>query len=280
MNPAAERCHYCGCVLRWKPLRNQVSLASPEERKRLADQYLADRDLAAYKERLAAFGYEEHWGIDWKCLGCGGCGGSYTPRYTFDEAALLADNQNQWVETPEAAAEAEVWRDAVRRRANDEADRFAELLGERFLDWLPYFERFPEAPGTIREPAAELRIRSENPAVADPFGVQISCGEALLHWFGGWHEHYHRVPETTELHAHLDVAVTALEKFRAEQVWARATYRDGKVGAGGSVTPEMDLYEALTRCVPKEGPGPDRIVIRSFRGTYDRVFEAPFPFGR
>ncbi|MCC2668233.1 MAG: hypothetical protein K0Q72_704 [Armatimonadetes bacterium] len=277
----AERCDYCGCILSFKPVPGKSSLASLEDRQQITARYLVDRDQAAYQERLAVFGYREYWGLHWTCPGCESLGTTYHRELTLEEADACAAEQNLQAGSPAAVAEAAAWQTAIRRRAQFEAERFALLVAERLPDGLPHLERFPEAEGTVLAPSAVLRIPSANPAVTAPLTAEVSCGEIIVSWFDGWHEHVHRprgaLPANSEA---AEKAMELLERVRDERLLAVVCYRDGALFSGSSIPADADLEAILARGLPVQPRGPDRIVARSFRGTLDRVYDAPFPFRR
>lgn len=270
-------CGYCGCVLRFRAVRDKKSLATSEQRREVTREFLATRDGEAYRARMAAIGYVEVWTLSRECPGCGRrtAGG---PSYAQAAAEALAAVQNQAAETPEALHVAVHWREEVRRRSEQDARAFRTLLLAGHPDWEPYMVPIPgPIPGEERkEPrwdcALLVRVPSPNPSVEHPLQAQVLGGEVFLTWIAPWHVHIgfaERWPDPE----HLREAAELLEGIVTERTAIVLYCRGESVIAGGQMAAGGALPHWSTVDIEQPDGGEERIVVRSWRGTYDRVVE-------
>lgn len=271
-----ERCSYCGCLLTYRAGATSESLATPEQRRALADEARATSNWPLIRERLAACGKREFWSHCYSCPGCGRRGGWFRPAYTQEEAEALASAQNRKAETDAAAEEVANRRDEVRRRASRDARYFATLLLARFPEWEPRLEfKDPsskaggEGSYLERDCALLIRFPGENSEVRQPLEVRVLCGEVLLGWGSFWHTHVFRPEEAGgEDFAHLHEAIDLLVNIVTEQVLFGLRCREGQPVSGGCFPLGADLPAWLRR---SQSVGDDPPVLRSWRGTQDRV---------
>ena len=276
----AERCRYCGCIVHYWASPRQESLATPEQKRAFTREAVAAGNLRLYTERIAPYGTRTTWGIGFKCPGCGASGGTHVPEYAEDEAESVAAAQNQLSETAEAAREALNWKSKVRSRTEREARHFAGLLLSRFPEWKPLLRFVAPTEGTAREGddlewhcALVAEIPWPNAQVDAPLEARVLCAEVRLDWVGVWHTHVLRGSgEDTDLE-HLSQTVELLETIVTEQVVIGVGYRDGNPGSSGCFPAGAELPAAwLAWDQPWSA---DQIVLRSWRGTYDREILRP-----
>lgn len=276
-----ERCNYCGCVLRYRPSLFKESLATPAEKRAILEEEQGPDRWDRVRERIAAFGHRETWGIAFSCSGCKMQGGTLRQEYSLAEAEQVSDAQNRAAETPEALAAAAAWEQEVRRRAECDAQAFRKLLLDRFPEWEPHVRLVTAGDPAIHEGPEGLEwdcalvatIPSENPAVETPLDIRVLGAEVRPCWVDGWHHHVFRLEDATPGDPeHLRRAVKIVEDLVTERIAVTTLCRGEEMIGGGEVPagqePEVDWKNFE---IPRGAP--THLTLRSWRGTYDRVIE-------
>lgn len=271
-----EACSYCGCLLEYQVQTINESLATPEQKRAIVDEARAAGNLDLVRERLATFDRRIAFGLSYRCPGCGRRGGYSRAAYSQEEAEALAAAQNQRVETDAATAAVSNWREEVNHRAVREARYFSKLFLEHFPEWEETLEFV--TPSEVmtnqhdsyleRDCALLIRIPAENPEVGLPLEILVLCSEVHLRWGKFWHTHLERLEGVAgENCEHLHQAADLLMNIIREQVIFGVRYRDGRPVMGSCFPVKAELPLLLQR----GSDGSDRLVIHSWRGTYDRV---------
>lgn len=271
------RCSYCGCILTYRAHPIQEGLATKAQRAAIFAEAGASGDRSGVRDRLADYGYREVWGILSQCPGCGVEGSRFNPFYQRREVAeAVVAKQNRAADSAEAVEAAAHWREEVRRRAVLSARLFANLLLFRFPEWKPYLLTVPaeeernegEWIGVKWDCALIARIPSENPSVDALLLVLVRPDEVSIEWGDILHNSVSLTwdTENTSL-SDLQKAVNSLEQMVSERIFFIVYYSDGERIGGG--------YALGSANEPLEWPdGVDRIIHRSWLGTYERVMTA------
>ncbi len=275
-----ERCSYCGCVLQYRPSLFKESLATPTQQRAIQEEEHGPDRWERIRERIAAYGFRETWGIAFSCPGCGMHGGTLRREYSLAEAEQVSDAQNRAAETPEALALAAGWEQEVRRRAERDAELFRKLLLDRFPEWEPHVRLVPAGDPAIHEGPEGLEwdcalvatIPPENPAVDMPLDIRVLGAEVRPSWFDGWHYHFHRLEDVAPGDPeHLERAFRMVDDLVSERLLVTILYRDDQPAGGGNLPAGQDPPENWWASDGSEGAS--RLILRSWRGTYDRVIE-------
>jgi hypothetical protein len=241
-NPTpSSRCHSCGSLVFFqaKPFRDQIELS-------------------------------------WRCPGCRYGGGTYHKDLSLEEAEYLAQQQNALAATPEAAAEAERWKERSAGWVASDAAVFLDLLQARFPEWR---EHLTYQPDDYLGGAHRLTIPSSNPQVDTPLTLGIAINEVLIGWVSGWHVHVWRDRDTGQKDkTHLSQALSEIEDLVEERIVTGICYVDGQLSCSGNLRPDEGIpAEWKDREARWNGEKPTTIVARSWRGTYDEEWRSASP---
>jgi hypothetical protein len=222
VGPDGYRCRSCGCLVRLTARLMRRSLAPATVKTEVALVAAAGGGRAAAQEMLRPFGYFEFWYLGHRCPGCPAAGCRFIPEYGQKEAETIAEEQNRRLESLEAAAEVEGWKQEVRRRVERDSHIFVAELGER----LPAYSQYGRIiTADDREIGLEperlewdcgfwLRAPSENPRVEEFFDARVLNGEVRISWGSLWHVHVCRAREgPVDDSRHLTDAVSMIERF-------------------------------------------------------------------
>ncbi len=144
---------------------------------------------------------------------------------------------------------------------------FAQRLFARHPEWREYERRVLEGPEDDLSCYLHVEVPSENPAVDVPLHVYTSrLREVTVAWMDGWHMHIAPWPGQAN-EEHYDEALRRIDAVVLEEVVIGLGYKDVRLVSSVNIPTGTDVPArwADTR---------DRIVLRSWRGTYDRTIEA------
>lgn len=222
------------------------------------------------------------WVISFKCPGCGLVGTHFGDEYSQLEAQSLVRAQRRLTESAAAKEWALDWRQEVRRRAETEAGVFTGLLRQRLPQLTQYLQPVPPVvdAGGSDDPdwdcALILSIPPENPAVDASLQALVKCREVRVQWMDHWHHHFEAGLSTAPTdYGHLDRAVTLLEELLAEDLLVVNCYRQGECVSGGMCRRDQEPRPSWVRIDPAHSACGECVVIRSWRGNYDRLIPRP-----
>jgi hypothetical protein len=271
------RCHYCGCLLTYSAAPLRKSLATREQQRAIFEA--ASPDAEAVRDQLAAFGHRTVWIISYRCPGCGMLGSHVGTTYSRPEAEAIAAAQNARAQSREAVREAADWRQEVSRRAENDARCFARLFSTRFPEWAPHLRLvMPEGDSAGADErdlewdcALIARIHSANPRVEAALVVRVLCRQVRVCWGDFWHTHLFAEGTGSADPEHLHRAISEIEALCTETIITCAGYRNGALVSGYITHPGGDPSLPWNVLDPGHPACAHQVVLRSWRGTYDRV---------
>ena len=142
--------------------------------------------------------------------------------------------------------------------------QFAKRLFKRYPTWREYAGYTTEGKPEEHIDYLSVRVPTPNPNLPDPFVVSTnSLHEVTLSWFGGWHIHIFKSKAETD-EDYFSRVLSEIDRIISEQVVVATCYRGQEISSGSAFPAKSDIPSSLL-------PKPDqRLVIRSWRGTYDR----------
>lgn len=268
-----KRCSNCRCVLRFRPARCEESTCPLELQRDFIHGAQERGDWSYYKHWMSAYGRYTVWGISYACPGCDSIGTQYEPRYSEAEAEALVAAQNAAADEAERQGEPSGWRKVVWQRTEWAARNLTDLFLSRFPQWESCARPFPAGPSDPEMETFEyvlvLDLPSEHPRLTDPLQISVQATETLIVW-GDWHTHVHSRDDGPVDREHLMATLDVIQEIVEEKMTIGSIFRDNEVIGGGHFNTSGEVPHAYTH--PNSHPSlrADRVMVRSWRGTYDQ----------
>lgn len=183
-------------------------------------------------------------------------------------------------------------RDLKHLRIDRFSKRFAKWLFNKRPEWLQYATGWEHTVDGLQVNTLAVNIPSENPAVPEPLTIDIDLGRIMtIRWLhappgslsftGRWDwDHVIYMPALCEVHTQLKddpdygfrVTLDDVDAIIEERVVAYMSSSGYGAWRINEARPKFDGNSYYMVARPDvDGPSDDWLVVRSWRGTYDRI---------